>query len=85
MRRIVPWVLVVVAVGVTLGVGLLAFGRDDAGSTAVIVDYSPTLSDVPALLYVAARPDVDLLAVTLPGTGESSCAIGVRRTPHPWW
>ena len=37
----------------------------------VVVDYSPTVSDVTALLYLAARPDVDLLAVTLAGTVAS--------------
>ncbi len=48
--------------------------------TPMIVDYSPTLSDVPALMFLATHPGVDLLAVTLPGTGESSCAPGVRHT-----
>jgi inosine-uridine nucleoside N-ribohydrolase len=82
MRRVVPWLLGVflLAAGAVAAVVVLG-GRDgDEGPTPVIVDYSPTLSDVPALLYVAARPDVDLLAVTLPGTGESSCAAGVRHT-----
>ena len=83
MRRVVPWLLVVLSFGATIavsvGVSVLLSGPGPA-RTPVIVDYSPTLSDVPALLYVAARPDVDLLAVTLPGTGESSCAAGVRHT-----
>ena len=50
------------------------------GPVPMIVDYSPTLSDVPALMFLATRPDVDLLAVTLPGTGESDCEPGVRNT-----
>jgi pyrimidine-specific ribonucleoside hydrolase len=56
---------------------------DGSGSEApmpMIVDYSPTLSDVPALMFLATRPGVDLLAVTLAGTGESSCEPGVRNT-----
>ena len=42
-------------------------------SIPIVVDYSPTLSDVTALLYLASDPAVDLLAVTLAGTGESRC------------
>ncbi len=46
----------------------------------VIVDYSPTSSDVAALMYVTQHPDADLLAVTLAGTGESHCDQGVANT-----
>lgn len=46
----------------------------------VLVDYSPTVSDVGALMYLAATPDVDLRAVTLAGTGESRCAAAVPNT-----
>ena len=46
----------------------------------VVVDYSPTLSDVGALLYLASHPDVDLLAVTLAGTGESRCDAAIPNT-----
>lgn len=46
----------------------------------MIFDYSPTVSDVGALLYLSSHPNVDLLAVTLPGTGESDCEPGVRTT-----
>ncbi|MCE9623221.1 MAG: nucleoside hydrolase [Actinomycetia bacterium] len=59
-------------------------GGDDAGTVAprlqVVLDYSPTLSDAGALLYLASNPVVDLLAVTLPGTGEADCEPGVRIT-----
>ena len=51
-----------------------------SGGRPMIVDYSPTLSDVPALMFLATHPDVDLLAVTLPGTGEADCGPGVRQT-----
>ena len=43
---------------------------------SVVVDYSPTPSDVDALLFLAANQRVDLLAVTLAGTGESRCEAG---------
>ena len=46
----------------------------------VIVDYSPTTSDVAALLYVTQHPLAELLAVTLAGTGESHCEQGVANT-----
>ncbi len=47
---------------------------------SIVLDYSPTVSDAGALLYLAAHPDVDLLAVTLPGTGEADCESGVHTT-----
>ncbi len=47
---------------------------------SVILDYSPTLSDAGALLYLASNPSVELLAVTLPGTGETDCELGTRQT-----
>lgn len=50
------------------------------GQEPVIFDFSPTVSDVGALLYLASHPTVELLAVTLPGTGESDCEPGVRTT-----
>ena len=46
----------------------------------VVLDYSPTLSDVSTLLYLTQHPDIDLLAVTLAGTGESHCEPGVSNT-----
>jgi inosine-uridine nucleoside N-ribohydrolase len=52
----------------------------DSPDTPVVLDYSPTVSDAGALLYLAARSDVDLLAVTLPSTGEAECEPGVRIT-----
>jgi inosine-uridine nucleoside N-ribohydrolase len=51
-----------------------------AAPISLVVDYSPTVSDVTALLALTQDPDVDLLAVTLPGTGESHCADGVPNT-----
>jgi pyrimidine-specific ribonucleoside hydrolase len=45
-----------------------------------VLDYSTTISDTGALLYLASHPDVELLAVTLPGTGEADCGPGTRTT-----
>ncbi len=66
-----------VAAGTT---GAASTSERPAGPRPLILDYSPTLSDLPALLFLAANPDVELLAVTLAGTGESDCEPGVRHT-----
>ena len=48
--------------------------------TAVVLDYSPTVSDIGALLLVATHPDLDLIAVTVTGSGESHCGPAVAHT-----
>jgi inosine-uridine nucleoside N-ribohydrolase len=52
----------------------------EPSAVPVVLDYSPTVSDAGALLYLAAHSGVDLLAVTLPSTGEAECEPGVRIT-----
>jgi pyrimidine-specific ribonucleoside hydrolase len=52
----------------------------EAGSTPVIVDYSPTVSDVGGLMYLLAHPDVEVIAISLPATGEAGCDLGVEVT-----
>lgn len=47
---------------------------------SVIVDYSPTVPDVGALMYLLAHPSVEVVAVTLPATGEAGCALGIEVT-----
>ena len=54
------------------------FGQSEPVS--VIVDYSPTVSDVGALLYLLSHPSVDVIAVTLPATGEAGCELGLEVT-----
>ena len=46
----------------------------------LIVDYSPTASDVGALLYLLSHPNIDVLAITLPVTGEAGCQLGADVT-----
>ncbi len=55
-------------------------GGKSVSRLQVVLDYSPTLSDADALLYLASNPAVELLAVTLPGTGEADCEPGTRIT-----
>jgi inosine-uridine nucleoside N-ribohydrolase len=45
-------------------------------ATPVIVDTDLATDDIVALTYLASRPDVDLLAVTVSGTGEVRCPRG---------
>jgi inosine-uridine nucleoside N-ribohydrolase len=46
----------------------------------VIVDYSPTVSDVAGFLFLLAHPDVEVIAVSLPVTGEAGCELGLEVT-----
>ena len=46
----------------------------------VIVDYSPTVSDVGGLLYLLSHPAVEVVAITLPVTGEAGCDLGIEVT-----
>jgi pyrimidine-specific ribonucleoside hydrolase len=48
--------------------------------TPVIVDYSPTVSDVGALMYLLVHPHVEVIAVSLPVTGEAGCELGIEVT-----
>ncbi|GMQ84558.1 MAG: hypothetical protein BMS9Abin07_0122 [Acidimicrobiia bacterium] len=52
----------------------------EGGPTLVIVDYSPTVSDVGGLMYLLAHPDVEVIAVSLPVTGEAGCDLGIEVT-----
>jgi pyrimidine-specific ribonucleoside hydrolase len=54
------------------------FGQSEPVS--VIVDYSPTVSDVGALLYLLSHPSVEVIAITLPVTGEAGCELGLDVT-----
>jgi pyrimidine-specific ribonucleoside hydrolase len=53
---------------------------DLSGPTPVIVDYSPTVSDVGGLMYLLAHPDVEVIAISLPVTGEAGCDLGFEVT-----
>ncbi len=55
-------------------------GSQLAARHPVIVDYSPTVSDVGALLYLLSNPAVDVVAITMPVTGEAGCDLGLEVT-----
>ena len=44
----------------------------------VIIDTDMALDDWIAILYLLQRPDVDVVAITVTGTGEAHCAPGVK-------
>ncbi len=50
------------------------------GPIPVIVDYSPTVSDVGGLLYLLSHPGVEVVAVSLSETGEAGCELGAEVT-----
>jgi pyrimidine-specific ribonucleoside hydrolase len=47
-------------------------------TTSVIIDTDMAVDDWMAILYLLQRTDVDVLAVTVAGTGEAHCDPGVR-------
>ena len=51
-----------------------------SGRIPVIVDYSPTVSDVGGLMYLLAHPDVEVIGISLPVTGEAGCDLGFEVT-----
>lgn len=53
---------------------------EPSGPTPVIVDYSPTVSDVGGLMYLLAHRDVEVIAISLPVTGEAGCDLGFEVT-----
>lgn len=55
-------------------------GVDSLNPIPVVVDYSPTVSDVGGLMYLLAHPDVEVIGISLPLTGEAGCDLGSEVT-----
>lgn len=73
----------VVLLGFTLLVEtapLMAQQDTNATSKAVIIDTDMAVDDWLAILYLLKHPDVDVLAITVSGTGEAHCNPGVQNT-----
>ena len=49
-----------------------------APSRAVVIDTDMAVDDWLAILYLLGRPEVEVLAITVGGTGESHCEPGIR-------
>ena len=49
-----------------------------APSRAVVIDTDIAVDDWLAILYLLGRPEVEVLAITVAGTGESHCEPGIR-------
>ncbi len=63
-----------------LALGLLAIGSlvgactdDQSDSMAVVIDSDGAFDDLKAIVFLLERPDVDVLALTLSGTGVAHC------------
>lgn len=74
---------VLLALGIAAGAGTVANVREakSAGPalpTPVVVDTDMSTDDVLALLYLLQRPDLDVRAVTVSGTGLAHCPAGAR-------
>jgi inosine-uridine nucleoside N-ribohydrolase len=63
---------------VVLLVLLAGCGGAAAGRTPVVVDTDLSTDDVIALMYVLNRPDLDVRAVAVSGTGLARCPLGAR-------
>jgi pyrimidine-specific ribonucleoside hydrolase len=86
---------IILFIGVALAIAACATGEPAETTTStppppnsitgdepipVIVDYSPTVSDVGGLLYLLSHPGVEVIAVSLPETGEAGCDLGAKVT-----
>lgn len=60
----------------TLEPGTVPALREDA--MPVIIDTDMAGDDWMAILYLLQRPDVNVIAITVTGTGEAHCAPGIR-------
>jgi inosine-uridine nucleoside N-ribohydrolase len=49
-----------------------------ATSRAVVIDTDMAVDDWLAILYLLGRPEVEVLAITIAGTGEGRCEPGIR-------
>lgn len=79
MRRHMRIAVMVVGVAM-LATACSTGSAPDASVVPVVIDYSPTVSDVGALIYLLSEPEVDVIAVTLPATGEAGCETGLEVT-----
>lgn len=72
--------LVVLAIAALLFWGGCGSGEDQGsgGSTKIIVDGDGAFDDIKAILYLLEQPDVELLAITMSGTGVAHCPEGAH-------
>jgi pyrimidine-specific ribonucleoside hydrolase len=74
------WIVLIVVAGL-LAAGCGGHGtpqRAAAPPTPVVVDTDMSTDDVLALLYLLGRPDLDVRAVAVSGTGLVDCPAGAR-------
>jgi pyrimidine-specific ribonucleoside hydrolase len=68
-------------VAVVLAAVVVGCGRDESkGTTGVVVDGDGAFDDIKALVYLLDQPDVEVLAVTVSGTGIAHCPSAAENT-----
>jgi inosine-uridine nucleoside N-ribohydrolase len=75
--------LLAVIVALALVTGACGDDGDDSTSapaTPVVVDGDGAFDDLKAVLYLLERPDVDVRAITMSGTGVGHCPDGAENT-----
>ncbi|MBI5960618.1 MAG: nucleoside hydrolase [Chloroflexi bacterium] len=70
------------AVALPVSVGAQPDGIVQEGLTPVIIDTDMALDDWIAILYLLQRPDLDIKALTVTGTGEAHCKPGMSNAQH---
>ena len=63
---------------VTAGCGGSGSDGADGSATHVIVDGDGAFDDVKAILYLLERPDIEVLAITVSGTGIAHCPMAAE-------
>ena len=78
MKRLRLLVIAMLLIAVPAGCG----GSDsyDDGDTLVIIDNDGAFDDIKAILYLLQQPDVEVLALTVSGTGIARCPTAANNT-----
>jgi inosine-uridine nucleoside N-ribohydrolase len=71
--RIIRHVAAIALIG-----GLVMGCGDDDGAMPVVVDGDGAFDDIKAILYLLERPDVEVVALTVSGTGIARCPIAAE-------
>lgn len=71
--RVVCWIALA-----ALTIASVTSCSDDSDSTAVVIDSDGAFDDLKAILFLLERPDVDVLALTMSGTGVAHCPAAAQ-------
>lgn len=71
MRRFTPWLALAAVLVTACGTSEIAPVAE--GRTPIIVDNDGAFDDIKAILFLLAQPDVQIVAITVSGTGIAHC------------